>query len=128
MPRPLPLLVLLLLAASSGCSTLVANRLADAPAAAPAGEADAGPIRSVSETRVEDDRPSPAERPSRPAWVERQRFIFARAWQEIRRDLDYESIDSFKELAPEASREVRMMRDDLAGRGTASSRSGVPLR
>jgi len=50
-------------------------------------------------------------------WLERQRFIFARAWQEIRRDMNYESIDSFQELAPEANREVRMMRDDLAGAG-----------
>jgi hypothetical protein len=27
----------------------------------------------------------------------------------------YEDLDSFREWAPEASREVRMMRDDLAG-------------
>jgi hypothetical protein len=33
--------------------------------------------------------------------------------------MNYESIDSFQELTPEANREVRMMRDDLAGAGGA---------
>jgi hypothetical protein len=31
--------------------------------------------------------------------------------------MNYESIDSFQELSPELNREVRMMRDDLAGAG-----------
>ena len=31
--------------------------------------------------------------------------------------MNYESIDSFQELTPEANREVRMMREDLAGAG-----------
>ncbi len=48
-------------------------------------------------------------------WISRQRAIFARAWQEMRRDMDYENIDAFDEMAPEARRDVQMMRDDLAG-------------
>ena len=31
--------------------------------------------------------------------------------------MNYESIDSFQELAPETNREVRMMREDLVGAG-----------
>ena len=118
-----PILTLLLLAAG-GCSSVVRERLADSPL--PGDSHSAGSddteteIRDVSATTIQGEKggdeppllPSPDD-----TWLERQRFIFARAWQEIRRDMNYESIDSFQELTPEANREVRMMRDDLAGAG-----------
>ena len=119
----LPIFTLILLAAG-GCSSVVRERLADSPL--PGDSHSAGSddteteIRDVSATKIQGEKggdeppllPSPDD-----TWLERQRFIFARAWQEIRRDMNYESIDSFQELTPEANREVRMMRDDLAGAG-----------
>ena len=119
----LPIITLILLAAG-GCSSVVRERLADSPL--PGDSHSAGSddteteIRDVSATTIQGEKggdeppllPSPDD-----TWLERQRFIFARAWQEIRRDMNYESIDSFQELTPEANREVRMMRDDLAGAG-----------
>ena len=119
----LPIFTLILLAAG-GCSSVVRERLADSPL--PGDSHSAGSddteteIRDVSATTIQGEKggdeppllPSPDD-----TWLERQRFIFARAWQEIRRDMNYESIDSFQELTPEANREVRMMRDDLAGAG-----------
>ena len=121
----LPIFTLILLAAG-GCSSVVRERLADSPL--PGDSHSAGSddteteIRDVSATTIQGEKggdeppllPSPDD-----TWLERQRFIFARAWQEIRRDMNYESIDSFQELTPEANREVRMMRDDLAGAGGA---------
>lgn len=114
----------ILLVAAVGCSSLVRERLADSPL--PGDTHSAGSdeteteIRDVSVKTIQGAKgladppllPSPDD-----TWLERQRFIFARAWQEIRRDMNYESIDSFQELAPEANREVRMMREDLAGAG-----------
>ena len=119
----LPIFTLILLAAG-GCSSVVRERLADSPL--PGDSHSAGSddteteIRDVSATTIQGEKggdeppllPSPDD-----TWLERQRFIFARAWQEIRRDMNYESIDSFQELTPEANREVRMMREDLAGAG-----------
>jgi len=119
----LPIFTLGLLAAG-GCSSVVRERLADSPL--PGDSHSAGSddteteIRDVSATTIQGSKgadeppllPSPDD-----TWLERQRFIFARAWQEMRRDMNYESIDSFQELTPEANREVRMMRDDLAGAG-----------
>ena len=119
----LPIFTLVLLAAG-GCSSVVRERLADSPL--PGDSHSAGSddteteIRDVSATTIQGSKgadeppllPSPDD-----TWLERQRFIFARAWQEMRRDMNYESIDSFQELTPEANREVRMMRDDLAGAG-----------
>ena len=119
----LPIFTLILLAAG-GCSSVVRERLADSPL--PGDSHSAGSddteteIRDVSATTIQGEKggdeppllPSPDD-----TWLERQRFIFARAWQEMRRDMNYESIDSFQELTPEANREVRMMRDDLAGAG-----------
>ena len=119
----LPIFTLILLAAG-GCSSVVRERLADSPL--PGDSHSAGSddketeIRDVS-VKTNQGAKGLAEPPLLPSpddtWLERQRFIFARAWQEIRRDMNYESIDSFQELTPEANREVRMMRDDLAGAG-----------
>jgi hypothetical protein len=109
--------------AACGCSSLVRGRLADSPLPADthsAGdeETDTGirdmSVKPVGYAKAAPESPLP---PSRDTWLERQRFIFARAWQEMCRDMNYESIDSFQELAPEANREVRMMREDLAGAG-----------
>ncbi len=119
----LPILSVVLLAAG-GCSSLVRERLADSPLPGDthsAGNDDAETeIRDVSVKTLPaaKDDPESARLPSpEGTWLQRQHFIFARAWQEMRRDMNYESIDSFQELAPEANREVRMMRDDLAGAG-----------
>ena len=119
----LPIFTLILLAAG-GCSSVVRERLADSPL--PGDSHSAGSddketeIRDVS-VKTNQGAKGLAEPPLLPSpddtWLERQRFIFARAWQEIRRDMNYESIDSFQELTPEANREVRMMREDLAGAG-----------
>lgn len=114
----------LFLLAAGGCSSLVRERLADSPLPGDthaAGNDDAeSAIRDVSVKSTPASAGAP-ELPLLPSpgdtWIERQRFIFARAWQEMRRDMNYESIDSFQELSPEANREVRMMRDDLAGAG-----------
>ena len=110
--------------AAGGCSSVVRERLADSPL--PGDSHSAGSddketeIRDVS-VKTNQGAKGLAEPPLLPSpddtWLERQRFIFARAWQEMCRDMNYESIDSFQELAPEANREVRMMRDDLAGAG-----------
>ncbi len=114
----------LVLLAACGCSSLVRERLADSPL--PGDTHSAGnddtetELRDVAAKTIQGAKggdeslllPSPGD-----TWLERQRFIFARAWQEMRRDMNYESIDSFQELTPEANREVRMMRDDLAGAG-----------
>ena len=118
-----PILTLVLLGVC-GCSSLVRERLADSPLpgnthAAESDDAQTE-VRDVSVNTIQRAKggpessllPSPDD-----TWLERQRFIFARAWQEMCRDMNYESIDSFQELAPEANREVRMMRDDLAGAG-----------
>ena len=119
----LPAFTLVLLAAG-GCSSLVRERLADSPLpgdthSAGSDETDTE-IRDVS-VKTNQGAKGLADSPLLPSpddtWLERQRFIFARAWQEIRRDMNYESIDSFQELAPEANREVRMMREELAGAG-----------
>lgn len=119
----LPIFTLILLAAG-GCSSVVRERLADSPL--PGDSHSAGSddketeIRDVS-VKTNQGAKGLAEPPLLPSpddtWLERQRFIFARAWQEMRRDMNYESIDSFQELTPEANREVRMMREDLAGAG-----------
>lgn len=130
------LLPLILILAPVGCSSLVRERLADSPLpgethSAESDDARTG-IRDVSVTtagRAKDATEPPLPSPG-DTWLERQRFIFARAWQEMRRDMNYESIDSFQELAPEANREVRMMREDLAGAGgtvtTTRRPRGIP--
>ena len=131
------LLPLILILAPVGCSSLVRERLADSPLpgnthAAESDDAQTE-IRAVSVKTIQRARGGP-ESPRLPSpddtWLERQRFIFARAWQEMCRDMNYESIDSFQELAPETNREVRMMREDLAGAGgtvsTTSRRPGAP--
>jgi hypothetical protein len=119
----LPIFTLVLLAVG-GCSSVVRERLADnslpGDSHSAAREDTETEIRDVSATTIQGSKggdeppllPSPDD-----TWLERQQFIFARAWQEMRRDMNYESIDSFQELTPEANREVRMMRDDLAGAG-----------
>jgi hypothetical protein len=116
----------ILLVAAGGCSSLVRERLADSPL--PGDTHSAGSEETETETEIRDvsvksvqgakggDKPLLLPSPD-DTWLEHQRFIFARAWQEMRRDMNYESIDSFQELAPEANREVRMMREDLAGAG-----------
>jgi len=114
--RMLPLLLL----ATAGCTTLVRERVVDG---------GASPVRDVSagDGNGEPTWPMVASETPRGSggggWFERQRFIFSRAWQEMRRDMDYENIDSFQQLSPEANREVRMMRDDLAGAGAEVSTS-----
>jgi len=128
-----PILTLVLLIGACGCSSLVRERLADSPLpgdthSAGSDETDTG-IRAVSVKTIQ--RVKGPESPRLPSpddtWLERQRFIFARAWQEMCRDMNYESIDSFQELAPETNREVRMMREDLAGAGgTVSTTSRRP--
>ncbi len=119
-----PILTLVLLIGACGCSSLVRERLADSPLpgdthSAGSDETDTE-IRAVSVKTIQRARGGP-ESPRLPSpddtWLERQRFIFARAWQEMCRDMNYESIDSFQELAPETNREVRMMREDLVGAG-----------
>ena len=114
----------LVLLAAGGCSSVVRERLADSHL--PGDSHSAGSedteteIRDVSATTIQGSKggDEPQLLPALDdTWLERQRFIFARAWQEMRRDMNYESIDSFQELTPEANREVRMMRDDLAGAG-----------
>lgn len=55
-------------------------------------------------------------------WADRQRFIFERAWREIREDLAYDRIDSFANLEGPARRDVMAMRDDMASdRGTVAT-------
>jgi len=131
-----PILTLVLLIGACGCSSLVRERLADSPLpgdthSAGSDEIDTG-IRAVSVKTIQRAKGPDSPRLPSPddTWLERQRFIFARAWQEMCRDMNYESIDSFQELAPEANREVRMMREDLAGAGgtvsTTSHRPGAP--
>ncbi len=128
-----PILTLVLLAAC-GCSSLVRERLADSPLPGNTHSAESddaqNEIRDVSVNTIQMAKggpeslrlPSPDD-----TWLERQRFIFARAWQEMCRDMNYESIDSFQELAPEANREVRMMREDLAGaEGTVTTTGRRP--
>jgi hypothetical protein len=120
----LPIFTLVLLAAG-GCSSVVRERLADSPlpgdshsAASDDTETDIRDVSATIQGSKGGDEPPLLPAPG-DTWLERQRFIFARAWQEMRRDMNYESIDSFQELTPEANREVRMMRDDLAGAGGA---------
>ena len=132
----LPIFTLVLFAAG-GCSSVVRERLADSSlpgdSHSAASDDTETEIRDVSATTIQGEKGGD-EPPLLPApgdtWLERQRFIFARAWQEMRRDMNYESIDSFQELTPEANREVRMMRDDLAGAGgtvtTARRRPKTP--
>ena len=83
----LPIFTLVLLAAG-GCSSVVRERLADSPL--PGDSHSAGSddteteIRDVSATTIQGSKggneppllPSPDD-----TWLERQRFIFARAWQ-----------------------------------------------
>ena len=125
----------LLLLAAGGCSSLVRERLADTPlpgdTQTAGGDDTATGIRDVS-VKTSSAAKGGADASLLPAardtWLERQRFIFARAWQEMRRDMNYESIDSFQELSPEANREVRMMRDDLAGAGGTVTTTRRPAR
>jgi len=117
----------ILLLVASGCSRLVRERLADS--SLPGERASVDDDRGAETgTAIHDvsvktsGRPTEGSDPAmlpppRETWLERQQFIFARAWQEMCRDMNYESIDSFQELTPEANREVRMMREDLAGAG-----------
>lgn len=76
----------------------------------------------------ESARPAPAtsddDADPMTAWADRQRFVFSRAWQEIRQDMAYESIDSFGALGEQARGETVAMRRDLdaARRETARDR------
>ena len=99
--------VVLLLA---GCSALEPNG---------GGGATLRPVSASLEDAVGDDvetRSGPERSPARvvAGWADRQRFIFERAWREIRADLDYESIDSFATLGRETRREDRALRDEMA--------------
>ncbi len=116
--RMLPLLLL----ATAGCSMLSRERLAGG---------DTSPVRDVAAEQADLESVEPmlsAAVPGGDNWFERQRLIFARAWSEMCRDMDYENIDSFQQLSPEANREVRMMRDDLAGAGAEVTTSQRRLR
>lgn len=98
--------VVLLLA---GCSALEPN----------GGSATLRPVSASLEGGVGDDvetRSGPERSPARvvAGWADRQRFIFERAWREIRADLDYESIDSFATLGRETRREERALGDEMA--------------
>lgn len=116
MNRRARLSMLVLLLAPVGCSTLSRERLADGTLPSPPGADDAAEVTAVRNPAAGVSGQAAFGDPSpEGGWFERQRFIFARAWQEMRRDMEYEDLDSFREWAPEASREVRMMRDDLAG-------------
>lgn len=107
---------IVLLLAPVGCSTLSRERLADGTRPSPPGADDAAEVTSVRNASAGSNGKGAFGDPSpEGGWFEQQRFIFARAWQEMRRDMDYENLDAFRELAPETNREVRMMRDDLAG-------------
>ena len=69
------------------------------------------PVSASSEEAAAEPVVTPAA--AMAGWAERQRFIFARAWREMRQDLEYETIDSFGNLDGEARRDVLAMRDDL---------------
>lgn len=70
---------------------------------------------SPSDDDAGDDEPSGLARPGPvTGWADRQRFIFERAWREIREDLAYDRVDSFANLEGPARRDVMAMRDDMA--------------
>ena len=71
------------------------------------------PVSATSEDAAEAEEPMVTPAAAMAGWADRQRFIFARAWREMRQDLEYESIDSFGHLDGEARRDVLAMREDL---------------
>ena len=121
MPSPLRMLLLGSLALA-GCGAVLR---------------EPGPGRMLSQAvpPSDDEGPDEAAGPARPGpvtrWADRQRFIFERAWREIREDLAYERIDTFANLEGAARRDVLAMRDDLAadrGAVTTSVRRRTPRR
>lgn len=90
--------------AAQGCSSL-----RDGSRAAPTVR----PVAVNSADRSDTAEPMPTPASAMAEWAERQRFIFARAWREMRQDLEYETIDSFGNLDGEARRDVLAMRGDL---------------
>lgn len=85
---------------------------------------------SPSDDDAGDDEPSGLARPGPvTGWADRQRFIFERAWREIRADLAYENIDSFRDLDAEARRDVLVMRREMeAAREAAAARDEAQIR
>jgi len=112
-PRSLPRHCLMALAAltllAAGCNVL-------------SDRGDDSPLRPVS-ADGRDVAPSAVPEPVR-GWAVGQRHMFERAWREIRADLSYESIDSFRDLDAEARRDVQAMRRELemAREGAAAVR------
>lgn len=102
---PLPCLLLAACLAPAGCSSLRDG---------PGGDAVLRTVSATSEDAPEAEEPIVTPAAAMAGWAERQRFIFARAWREIRQDLEYDTIDSFGNLDGEAKRDVLAMRDDLA--------------
>ena len=84
-------------------------------------------LRQVS--TAADDEPAPVVPSVLAGWADRQRLIFERAWREIRADLAYESIDSFRDLDAEARRDVLVMRREMeAAREAAAARDEALIR
>lgn len=80
----------------------------------PRGESLVRPV-SVSKDDAHDGEESVgAPAAAVTGWADRQRFIFERAWREIRQDMAYDQIDSFGNLEGEARRDVLAMREDLS--------------
>lgn len=110
--RVAPVCVLLSLA--SGCSAL-------------AGRGGDASLRQVSATA--DDEATRAVPSALAGWADHQRRIFERAWSEIRADLAYESIDSFRDLDAEARRDVLVMRREMeAAREASAARDEARIR
>lgn len=100
-------------ATACGCSTVLRDPGRTAMLSSASGLADEAP---------DDDRGSRSEAGPVTRWAEGQRFIFERAWREIREDLAYDRIDSFANLEGPARRDVLAMRDDMASdRGTVTT-------
>ena len=113
--------VAMVLVCLGGCSSLLRD---------PVRGTMSGHVDMPADLAVGSDEGHPSGSGPVTRWAERQRFIFERAWREIREDLAYERIDSFANLDGRARRDVMAMRDDMASdRGavtTAGRRKAVP--
>lgn len=107
-------LVCALLSVAVGCSAL-------------SGRGGDASLRRVSTAAADD--PAPVVPSVVAGWADRQRLIFERAWREIRADLAYENIDSFRDLDAEARRDVLVMRREMeAAREAAAARDEAQIR
>lgn len=107
-------LVCALLPVAGGCSAL-------------SGRGGDASLRRVSTTA--DDDSAPVVPSALAGWADHQRRIFERAWREIRADLAYESIDSFRDLDAEARRDAIVMRREMeAAREASAARDEARIR